>query len=164
MKTIKINSPIVFLSFFSFLIFTVIACDSDNEGDTTKPVIRIITPEENAHLLIGDEEGVLFEAEFSDDTQLASYKIDIHYVSDNHTHTRHEEEEDDRLPEFNYQRSFTLSGTSERVSHRNIVIPEGVLPGAYHLVVYCTDSFGNESVAARDIELIENDQDHDPDH
>ncbi|MCC8187059.1 MAG: DUF4625 domain-containing protein [Bacteroides sp.] len=161
MKTIKINSHLIFLSFFSFLLCAVAACDSDNEGDTTSPVIRIIAPAEDAHLLIGDAEGVLFEAEFSDDIQLASYKIDIHYAGDGHTHTRHEDEE---LPEFSYQRSFTLQGSREQVSHRNIVIPEGVRPGEYHLVVYCSDTSGNESVAARDIELIEEDPDHDQDH
>ncbi|MCD8079437.1 MAG: DUF4625 domain-containing protein [Bacteroides sp.] len=89
MKTIKINSLIVFLSSFSFLLCAVAACDSENDGDTTRPVIRIIAPAEDAYLLIGDEEGVLFEAEFSDDIQLASYKIDIHYAGDGHTHTRH---------------------------------------------------------------------------
>ncbi|MCD8029377.1 MAG: DUF4625 domain-containing protein [Bacteroides sp.] len=160
MKTIKINSSIVFLSFFSFFLCTVAACDSDNDGDTTRPVIRIIAPAEDAHLLIGDEEGVLFEAEFSDDIQLASYKIDIHYAGDGHMHTRHGDGEEE-LPEFSYQRSFTLQGTREQVSHRNIVIPEGVRPGEYHLVVYCSDTSGNESLVARDIVLIEEEHDHD---
>jgi len=72
MKTKIYSIVICFLSIYSFL-FT--SCD---EGDTTKPVIELIEPEEGAELLIGSENGVHFEMDLSDNEQLASYKVEIH--------------------------------------------------------------------------------------
>ena len=60
---------------FSFLF---VSCSKDDEGDTVKPVINLLEPEEGAVLKIGDANGVHFEMDIADNEAIASYKINIH--------------------------------------------------------------------------------------
>ncbi len=151
MKTIKNNVSTFFLfSILSLWIVAFAACDSDSDADTTRPAILLIAPTEGAELLIGDKNGVLFEAEFSDDTMLASYNVNIHKDDGSHTHTRSTEDNS-----FSFVRSWKLSGTSAKISHRDIIIPEGVDAGRYHLVVSCADASGNEIHVAHNIILTD---------
>lgn len=158
------------------LCFSFYAC-SEDDADTTKPVIMLDEPEDGDSLRIG--ESVHFEADFSDDEALGSYLIEIHNNFDGHNHkvsssqTRSEE----TVP-FSLKKSYDLSNLrNTHVHHHDIVIPENTTPGAYHLVVYCTDAAGNQSMVARDIILSldaeshhhhhdgdDDDDDHDHDH
>lgn len=158
------------------LCFSFYAC-SEDDADTTKPVIMLDEPEDGDSLRIG--ESVHFEADFSDDEALGSYLIEIHNNFDGHNHkvsssqTRSEE----TVP-FSLKKSYDLSNLrNTHVHHHDIVIPENATPGAYHLVVYCTDAAGNQSMVARDIILSldaeshhhhhdgdDDDDDHDHDH
>ena len=79
---------------FYFLVISLLAicsvclpaCDNDEKGDVTKPVIDLIEPEEGAVLKIGNGKGVHFEMNLSDDVMLRSYKINIHNNFDHHGH------------------------------------------------------------------------------
>ncbi|MCD8184992.1 MAG: DUF4625 domain-containing protein [Rikenellaceae bacterium] len=156
MKTIGLTSTVL----FSFC-WLLTAC-SDNEGDTTPPRIDLIAPVEGAVLTIGDPHGVLFEADFSNDVMLGSYKIEIHANFDGHDHSR-SGEPDAETVDFYFQRSYDLSGLrhKENEHHHDIVIPENATPGNYHLMVWCTDQAGNESSVARNIRLsLEEGEDH----
>jgi hypothetical protein len=144
-----------------FLAFT--ACKEDN--DTTKPLINLIEPEDGAILHIGDENGVHFEAEFSDNEALSSYKVDIHPNFNNHSHAI--TKSDAETVDFVFEKSWTtIAGKkSAPVHHHEIKIPENATPGDYHLMVYCTDAAGNESYIAVNVELShEEGEDHDHDH
>ena len=65
---------------FYFLVISLLAicsvclpaCDNDEKGDVTKPVIDLIEPEEGAVLKIGNGKGVHFEMNLSDDVMLRS--------------------------------------------------------------------------------------------
>ncbi|MCD7975685.1 MAG: DUF4625 domain-containing protein [Tannerellaceae bacterium] len=143
-----------------------VSCD---DGDTTKPVINLISPAEGAHLKIGNTSGVHFEAEFSDDEMLGSYKIDIHNNFDDHGHGTKSESEEKKTVDFEYSGNWDLSGyKNTTVHHHDIKIPENATPGKYHMVVYCLDKAGNESYVARNILLTNEDTDeedhHDYDH
>ncbi|MDR0725866.1 MAG: DUF4625 domain-containing protein [Prevotellaceae bacterium] len=153
MKTI-IKFSIICLTAISFLTFT--GCDKNEESDTTKPVIKLIEPEEDDVLKIGAD--VHFEAEFEDDKMLASYKVNIHPNFDGHSHavTKGETETVD----FEFEKSWTISGKNTSIHHHEIVIPENATPGHYHLMVYCTDAAGNESYIAVDIELSHEGEEH----
>ena len=74
MKT-KLYLPII--SLLAMSVFAFISCD-DSDSDTTKPVIELSEPEEGQELKIGDEHGVHFEMDLSDDVMLKSYMIEIH--------------------------------------------------------------------------------------
>ena len=133
------------------LTFSATSCGSE-DGDTTKPAINVIEPEEDAQLLIGDEDGVHFEADFSDDTALKSYKIEIHYAADGHTHGTPKLQES--TVNFTFNKSYELGGLrNTHIHHHDIKIPENATPGHYHLMVYVTDVAGNQAYIARDIDL-----------
>jgi hypothetical protein len=157
MKTI-IKFSIICLTAISFLTFT--GCDKDE--DTTKPVIKLIEPEEDDVLKIGAD--VHFEAEFSDDKMLASYKVNIHPNFDDHTHAATKGESESESVDFEFEKSWDISGKKNApVHHHEIEIPENATPGHYHLMVYCTDAAGNESYIAVDIELSHDGEEHEHD-
>lgn len=148
MKTITYYTVICLLA----IVSSFSSC-SKEDGDVTKPAINLIEPEEGAVLRIGNEHGVHFEMDLSDDVMLASYNIDIHSNFDHHTHgatTR----ADGSTVAFTFKRSYDVSGKrNEHVHHHDIVIPANATPGDYHLMVYCTDAAGNETYIARNIVL-----------
>lgn len=156
------------------LCFSFYAC-SEDDADTTKPVIMLDEPEDGDSLRIG--ESVHFEADFSDDEALGSYLIEIHNNFDGHNHKVSSTRSEETVP-FSLKKSYDLSNLrNTHVHHHDIVIPENATPGAYHLVVYCTDAAGNQSMVARDIILSldaeshhhhhdgdDDNDDHDHDH
>ncbi len=77
-KLVYISAILLFSTLFS-------ACTNDSE-DVSKPVINLIEPEDGHALKIGA--AVHFEMELSDDTELRSYKVDIHNNFDGHNHTK----------------------------------------------------------------------------
>ena len=70
---------------FYFLVISLLAicsvclpaCDNDEKGDVTKPVIDLIEPEEGAVLKIGNEKGVHFEMNLSDCLHGSRYRIKV---------------------------------------------------------------------------------------
>ncbi|MDR1581918.1 MAG: DUF4625 domain-containing protein [Prevotellaceae bacterium] len=152
MNTIRFS--IICLTAIFSLAF--IACKEDDDTDkpdpdTTKPVIELIEPAEDDTLQIGGEHGVHFEAEFSDNEMLASYKVDIHPNFDNHGHATTKSATE--TVDFEFEHTWTITGKNKAVHHHEIKIPEDATPGHYHLMVYCLDAAGNESHIAVNIEL-----------
>ena len=157
---------ILFFVLSAIICVSFSACDED-EADTTKPVITLDEPEDGDSLRIG--ECVHFECDFSDDEALGSYLIEIHNNFDGHGHkisssqTRGEDTE-----AFYFKKSYDISNLrNTHVHHHDIVISDDATPGAYHLIVYCTDAAGNQAMVARDIILshdAESHHHHDHDH
>jgi hypothetical protein len=145
MKIMKLDTTIICVLAICAFVFT--SCE---DGDTLKPVINLIEPEEGAALRIGSENGVHFEMELSDNEMLKSYKVEIHNNFDDHGHLRSDEE---TVP-FTFDKTWDLSGKKNTyIHHHEIKIPANATPGNYHLMVYCTDAAGNESYVARNIVL-----------
>ena len=139
--------------------------------DTTKPVIELIEPEDNDSLRIGDENGVHFEMKLSDNDLVKSYKIDVHNNFDGHSHTRDLRHGDDQTKPFSFNKEYTVNQRNASIHHHDIKIPADATPGEYHLLVYCVDRSGNESMVARTVILSKDapgdhhhDHDHDHDH
>ncbi|MDR1585162.1 MAG: DUF4625 domain-containing protein [Prevotellaceae bacterium] len=147
MKKVFYLSAIIILSGF---IFT--ACEKENE-DLTKPTIVINEPHEGEAIEPGEE--LHFEADIADDTELSSYKIDVHNASDGHTHSEaagilksiaHEGDTE----EFSYLETFTdAAGKKNHHIHQHIDIPENAEEGEYHLTIYVVDKTGNEAHVTR---------------
>jgi hypothetical protein len=143
-------------------IFALLAAACGDDSDNTKPVIDLVEPADGDVLQIGDS--VHFEMNLSDNEMLHSYKVDIHDNFDSHSHALSRADDGETTP-FSFNRTWDVSGKKNaHVHHHQIFIPENATPGAYHLVVYCTDEAGNESRVARDIELSHEGEDHDHDH
>jgi hypothetical protein len=146
----KTKIYILIICVFTISSFIFSSCDETDKGDTTKPVIDLIEPEEGVALRIGSENGVHLEMDLSDNEMLASYKVEIHNNFDNHGHTRAGNE---AVP-FAFEKTWDVSGKKNvHIHHHEIKIPANAAEGNYHLMIYCTDAAGNESYAARNIVL-----------
>jgi len=145
----KNKSIYFFLALFTTFIITSCSTD-DGATDTVSPSITIITPQDQDEFELG--ETIQVKLEFTDDVSLASYKVDIHFAGDGHSHDSRGEYE-----EWDFEMEGTLSGTSQ-IIHTEIEIPEisngkPIKEGEYHFGVYCLDAAGNETVAWRKIKI-----------
>lgn len=145
---------VFYLSIVSILAVSAlfVSCSEDEkDGDTTKPVINLIEPEEGAMLKPGST--IHFEMDLTDDVMLGSYKVEIHNNFDGHGHTKVATRE---TVAFTFNRSWDVSGLKNaHIHHHDIEISANATEGNYHLMVYCTDAAGNESYVARNIVLSE---------
>jgi hypothetical protein len=158
MKTKIYIASICFLTIYSFLYTS---CDNDDttKGDTTKPVINLIEPEEGDSILIGDKNGIHFDAEFSDNEMLASYKVEIHNNFNDHSHSSLRAAGETIA--FAFDSIWDLSDKKNTYEHHHYIrIPENAMEGKYHLMVYCADAAGNESHVARNIVLSHEASEH----
>ena len=138
----------------TFLVSLLFIACSNEDGDTTAPVISLISPQEGEELVIGNEKGVHLDMTLSDNEMLRSYKIEIHDNFDGHGHSK---SETTGTTHFSFQKTWDISNQKNiKIHHHEIVIPQNATPGNYHLMVYCTDEAGNESYVARNIVLIDN--------
>lgn len=167
----SIINKLYFYTFCLILALSATACGSDEDGDTTAPVINLIAPAEGTILKIGSE--IHFDMEVADNEMLRSYKVEIHNAFDGHghghDHNHAKAAEAIETKPFSFQKDWDLSGKKDaKIHHHEIAIPADATPGKYHLMVYCTDLSGNESHVARNIELSitgeEGDHDHDHNH
>jgi hypothetical protein len=143
-------ASICFLTIYSFLYTS---CD---DGDTTKPVINLVEPEEGDSLLIGGD--VHFDVKFSDNEMLGSYKVEIHNNFNDHGHDLRAAGD---TVDFTFEKVWDLSGKKNTdVHHHEIEIPGDATPGKYHFMVYCTDAAGNESHVARNVVLSHDASEH----
>lgn len=141
--------------------FSFTAC-SDDDADTSKPMIQLHEPEDGDSLKIGDD--IHFEADFSDNEELGSYLVEIHNNFDGHGHKLKSASSTDTEP-FSFKKSYDLNGLrNSHVHHHDIAISENATPGEYHFVVYCTDAAGNQSMIVRDIILSSDAGSHQHEH
>lgn len=146
----KNKSIYFFLALFTTFIITSCSSDDDGGTDTVPPTIAIIEPHDHDEFEPGETMHV--EIQFADNVALASYKIDIHYAGDGHSHDARDEYE-----EWDFELQGTLSGTSQTI-HAEIEIPEmidghHIREGEYHFGVYAIDAAGNQSVVWIKIEI-----------
>ncbi|MFA7445789.1 MAG: DUF4625 domain-containing protein [Flavobacteriaceae bacterium] len=143
MKNIKFITVLAVVT----ALFTVSCSDDDSGKDTQKPTITIVEPFDEQAFDAGNE--IHVEVDFTDNTGLASYKIDIHFAGDGHQHRGITEEGHE---EWAYETTGSLSGTSDNI-HLHIPIPENTEEGHYHFGVYAVDTSGNQQVVWSEIEI-----------
>lgn len=140
----KIN--LIYALSLTAILFTSCSDDDGNGVDTTKPVIVLNEPGDHEEFLPGGE--IHFDADFSDNTELGSYKIEIHDATDGHSHERAANEEGVAWA-YDEAQEFEAGQMNQNViSHIDIPIlinGEPIKEGHYHLGVYCTDKAGNQS-------------------
>lgn len=126
--------------------------EDETPADTEKPNIQIVSPANEQAFMPGDT--IQFSANFSDNVELNSYKIDIHWGSG------HDHKSTNDSISWTYQKSwnFEAGSSSATISHAEVIIPseidgKTVAPGEYHFLVYCTDKAGNENFLAQSIDI-----------
>ncbi|ASB49827.1 DUF4625 domain-containing protein [Alkalitalea saponilacus] len=159
MKKLKYILPVL----FAFTIF--IACSDDDDVDTTPPVIEIVSPDDHAHFHPG--ETIHLHAIITDDTELATWKIDIHYNSDGHTHSQiitlkhgdHDHHHGEK--EWHLHKDGLIEGNVKVYElELDLIVPEDAKHGEYHLGVFAVDKAGNQSQVFIEIEVEDDDHDH----
>ncbi|MFO7721139.1 MAG: DUF4625 domain-containing protein [Gillisia sp.] len=155
---IKFNSILTLIVAAVFLT----SCSSDDDArDTEKPTISIMEPHNDEEIAPGGE--LHFEAIFTDNVALASYKIEIHDDFDVHTHSILKSS--DNLNPWSFEQVFQIPAgqrSFEAVHHIDIptmINGQAISEGTYHLGIYVTDTSGNEEQAFLTIH-IEDDHDH----
>lgn len=123
--------------------------------DTEKPTINIVTPNKDNHdVAPGAKLNV--KIELSDNVELSSLKLGIHWAGDGHTHEGHHHgalrTRAGETVKLHYHWDCTLSGKSQTVEHA-IEVPANTEHGPYHLEVSCVDKAGNEAKAFQDIHV-----------
>lgn len=128
------------------LVLAIFLSSCEKDKDTVKPVIELNEPAEGDTLWVGEE--VHFEAEFTDDVELKSYKVDIHNDFDGHGHKSSLSDTEPWL--YTCSWNFDPGLKNSHVHMHEIVVPaevngKPIATGPYHVMVYCTDAAGNES-------------------
>ncbi len=131
--------------FLAVLVFTSCS-DDDTVIDTEKPVIAVHEPHAEDGFAPGSE--LHIEATFTDNVELASYKIEIHDDLDEHTHAITKSSHD--LNPWSWEKDFTIpAGNTSFEAVHHIDIPtefneKPISEGAYHVGIYVTDTSGNQ--------------------
>ncbi|HSI71192.1 MAG TPA: DUF4625 domain-containing protein [Gillisia sp.] len=160
----KLNS---ILTLFVATVFLT-SCSNDDDAvlDTEKPTIAITEPNNDDEIAPGEE--LHFVAVFTDNVELASYKIEIHDDFDDHTHAQAKSSHD--LNPWSYEEVFTIpAGQTTFEADVHIDIPttvngQPISEGIYHLGVYVTDTSGNEEQAFISIHIEDEHEDDGDDH
>ena len=135
------------LTVMMFLVlWGMTGCNDDGETiDTTPPVIEMNEPGFGDFFAAGGP--IHFEANFVDDIELGSYKIDIHNNFDGHAHGRVAKANDDPgLLKWSFSQSFDFSpGLKNSIVelHDVLQIPVNAMAGPYHFIVQAVDKSGN---------------------
>lgn len=133
------------------------SCSEDDDAtiDTQAPQISIAEPHNEEEIAPGGE--IHFEALFTDNVELASYKIEVHNDFDSHTHSV-AKQEDTQNP-WSYSEVFTIpAGQTSFEALQHIYVPAeingvAISEGHYHFGVYVTDAAGNESQAFLELHI-----------
>ncbi|SMC41821.1 DUF4625 domain-containing protein [Moheibacter sediminis] len=147
------------LAIVSAITFQSCSSDDDNGSvDTEKPVIVLNEPTDHEAFLPGSE--IHLDADFSDNVELGSYKIEIHSAADGHEHKGA-----NAVGEWFYSETNQIeAGLRNTHIHKHIAVPTTVdgLPiveGHYHLGIFLTDKAGNEQQHFIEI-VVGEDHDH----
>lgn len=146
------NLKYIFLAFLAIPLLS--ACDDNDDVDTTKPIIEIQSPADDAHFHAGDDFDLT--ALITDNDELASWKIDIHFNDNGHVHQKSASASADEEVKVEWQESWSGSieaGLASFELSRTITIPANAEHGEYHIGVYALDKSGNEQVTFIGIEV-----------
>lgn len=114
--------------------FTFTSCEKDDDGDTTKPTAVVNSPMEDQEFAPGDS--FQLDISMTDNEELSSLKVDIHYGGD-HDHGK-------VASQWEYDQVWDLEGNFYEFG-TPIQIPADAEHGVYHLLVFVTDASGNEA-------------------
>jgi hypothetical protein len=145
-----------------FFVVALVSC-TETEIDEDKPTITVNYsggfPQACENLNRG--ESYTIKAKVADNLELASYSVEMHHNFDHHTHDDQEgacelEPITAAVNPLNFTKSdqFPEGLTSSEMSV-DLVIPEGVDTGDYHLALSVTDVTGWQARTSVDVKIVE---------
>ena len=133
------------LGLLSIAAMTLWACKDKNKKDEPKtdqqkPTIEISAPAANAEILQNAQLEIV--AILTDNVELESYKVDIHYVTAGDTHKGTGDQE----VEWDYTTEAQVNaGLKTYDLNLFTKVPSNAKPGNYHLLIRAMDAAGNEN-------------------
>lgn len=143
-----------------FCICLVVSC-GDPLVDVEPPSLQFVTlshtpqtvevcdfPEDSVFVLMGGE-SLIVTANYTDETALSQYKVDIHNNFDCHGHGDNATpgfatpDIESQTEDFTILETGTLVGTQKTIVH-NLAVPTNVTAGNYHFQIQVIDESGNE--------------------
>lgn len=142
------------LGLLSIAAITLWACKDKNKkdeptADKQKPTIEILAPEANEEVL--QNAPLNISAELTDNVELESYKVDIHYVRTGDTHKGTGDQE----IEWEYENEAQINaGLKTYDLNLSTTVPSNAKPGNYHLLIRAVDAAGNENEAYIEFKVV----------
>lgn len=142
------------LGLLSIAAMTLWACKDKNKkdeptADKQKPTIEISAPAANAEILQNAQLNI--SAELTDNVELGSYKVDIHYVRTGDTHKGTGDQE----IEWEYENEAQINaGLKTYDLNLSTTVPSNAKPGNYHLLIRAVDAAGNENEAYIEFKVV----------
>jgi hypothetical protein len=121
-----------FLS-LTFIGLCMVACSND----TLPPQVTISTPAEEVRLATGMPLNI--SVSYADNDILRQYKLDIHPNFDDHSHGKPA----GLNPDWDTIIVGDLAGSTQSIQ-QNLVVPQNIRTGEYHLTAFALDVSGNE--------------------
>jgi len=128
------NKYLLFLA-ASFVTFS---CQKTTETDLTKPTAELKNLSKSVDISQNTAQ-LAFELALIDDSELGSYKIEIHSDFDGHSHGRTEAS----YQAFAFDKAYVISGKNVAASEK-ITVPNTAATGLYHFQINYFDKSGNE--------------------
>lgn len=124
------------LSLAVLSLISIVSC-SDDEMDTQKPTVQILTPTNHQEIEPGAV--INLKAVLTDNEGLASYKIEIHSGEDGHEHKA-------KSQDFSYSVVKQVTGNAKTFDViETIKVPEDAKEEHYHLGITVLDVNGNQN-------------------
>ena len=148
-----------------FIVSTVIALlvfsQCKKESDTEPPKIELISPVNCDSIWRGDF--ITFEANFSDNEELATYAVNIFENFDHETYGSSDQgcpQEPEKNP-FNPFKYVTVQdippGQTQFTTGHDIIVPESIDTGDYLFIVYAQDKKGLQSYYSVSLKIVTDD-------
>lgn len=134
-------------SFIIVLILTLFSCSKSAKQDSEPPVIeQLITLNSDnvMELFYPIGASVKFHTTITDNEELGSYRMEVHYAGDGHRHYRLEPTPNKAtsLENWEFDVSDNFSGKSKTFSISR-TIDDDAKASPYHAIMYATDDAGN---------------------
>lgn len=136
-------------SFLYLLLFTVIfvSCSKNVKQDSELPVIqevKVLNSSEEVKYEFPVSSKIKFFSRYTDDLELGSYRMEIHFAGDGHRHYKIEpfQEKATSLENWEFAVNGDLSGKEDTKTISRTVV-EDAKASPYHAIFYATDDAGN---------------------
>ena len=128
--------------FAALSLIGIVSCSGDDDNlDTQKPAVQIISPTDHQEVPLNSTLQV--KASLKDNEALASYKIEVHGAEDGHQHKPAGKQE---AVEFHYEKTVTIEGSVKDFQVNEAVeIPANAKEQHYHVGIFVLDKAGNQS-------------------
>ena len=145
--------------FSTILMFTAfVACDNDEKNDSDQPSIVYLSPDKDAHYLVGGSLEVA--SDIKAQAGIKEIKIDIHYgAGHSHDHSSvrtedHGHDHEEVANAWSQSRIITEAGNKTNYSlSEYFTIPNDAALGDYHVGILVTDNENREVKEYRTIKI-----------